>query len=132
MLSHYWTHCQRILEINENLYCDFGVNGSWDIFDQYDNINVIKLTWDFKFKPYLDCIIKNFKARFCARVDQQLDTLKTIETYAPVVQYTTVILMLTLDMFLGLKSKQGYVNSDLLHTNIEEGENFYINMPKGF
>ena len=132
MLSHYWTHCQRILEINENLYCDFGVNGSWDIFDQYDNINVIKLTWDFKFKPYLDCIIKIFKARFCARVDQQLDTLKTIETYAPVVQYTTVILMLTLDMFLGLKSKQGYVNSDLLHTNIEEGENFYINMPKGF
>ena len=57
---------------------------------------------------------------------------RKIETYAPGVQWTMIILMLTLDMFLGLKSKEGYVKYDLLHANIGESENFYINMPKAF
>ena len=43
-----------------------------------------------------------------------------------------VRLMHTLDIFLGLKSNQGHVAADFLHTNIGEGENIYVNIPKCF
>ena len=52
--------------------------------------------------------------------------------YALVVQWTTVILIITIDIFLGLKSKQICVADAFLHAYVGEGEIFYINIPKGF
>ena len=53
-------------------------------------MNVIDSTWAFKLKRYHDGLIKKFKARFCARGDQQIKGIDFFETYAPVVQWTTV------------------------------------------
>ncbi len=33
---------------------------------------------------------------------------------------------------MGLKLKQGDVTADFLHADLEEGENFFTEMPKGF
>jgi len=52
--------------------------------------HVIASTWAFKCKCYPDGLIKKFKARFCARGDQQLEGIDFFETYAPVVQWTTI------------------------------------------
>ena len=46
--------------------------GAWKIVEQYDNINVIQLTWDFKCKLYPEGLINKFRDRFCARGNQQL------------------------------------------------------------
>ncbi len=35
-------------------------------------------------------------------------------------------------MLLGLKSKQGDVTAAFLHADLEEGENVFVDMPKGF
>ena len=62
----------------------------------------------------------------------QLEGINFFETYAPVVQWTTVRLMLILEVLLGLKSKQGDVTAAFLHADLEEGKNVFVDMPKGF
>ncbi len=71
--------------------------------------HVIPSTWAFKCKRYPDGRIKKFKACFCARGNKQLEGIDFFETYAPVVQWTTIRLMFILEILLGLKSKQGDV-----------------------
>ena len=73
-------------------------------------------------KRYPDGVVKKFKARFCARGDQQLEGVDFFETYAPVVQWTTVRLMLILEVLLPLKSKQGDIIAAFLHADLEENE----------
>ncbi len=46
---------------------------AWQVVDQEDEMNAISSTWAFKYKRYPDCLIKKFKARFCACRDQQLE-----------------------------------------------------------
>ncbi len=62
----------------------------------------------------------------------QFEGINFFETYAPVVQWTTVRLMLIMEVLLWLKSKQGDVTAAFLHDDLEEDENFFVEMPKGF
>ncbi len=104
---------------------------AWDIVDRTDDMNVIDSIWAFKCKRYPDGLIKKFKARFCARGDQQLEGIDFFETYAPVVQWTTVRLLLILEILLNLKSKQGDVTAAFLHAPLED-EKVFVEMPLGF
>ena len=83
---------------------------AWEVVEREVNMNVLSSTWAFKCKRYPDGLIKKFKARFCARGDQQIEGVDYFETYAPVVMWTTIRLMLILECLLDLKSKQGDVN----------------------
>ncbi len=76
--------------------------------------------------------MKKFKAHFCAFENQQLEGIDFIETYAPVVQWTTVRLMLILENLLGLKSKQADVTATFFHATLGEDEKVYVEMPLGF
>ena len=91
---------------------------AWEVFDPDDDINIIRLTWAFKLKRYPDGLIKKFKDLFCARGDMQIERIDFFETYAPVVQWATIRLMLILEVLLGLKSKQGDVAAVFLHANL--------------
>ena len=130
MAGHERAICRRVLAVVE-LETLEGM-GAWEIVDQTDDMNVIDSTWAFKLKHYPDGLIKKFKARFCARGDQQIEGIDFFETYAPVVQWTTVRLMLILEILLNLKSKQGDVTAAFLHAELEEGEKVYVAMPQGF
>ena len=66
-------------------------------------MNVIDSIWAFKLKRYPDGVVKKFKARFCARGDQQLEGVDFFQTYAPVVQWMMVCLMPILEVLLQLK-----------------------------
>jgi hypothetical protein len=77
-------------------------------------------------------MVKKFKAWFCARGDQQLEGVDFFETYAPVVQWTSVRLMLILEILLQLKSKQGNVTAAFLHGELSPDEKVYVEMPLGF
>ncbi len=104
---------------------------AWSVIDRLDH-HVIASTRAFKCKGYPDGLIKKFKARFCARGDQQIEGIDFFETYAPVVQWTTIRLMLILEILLGLKSKQGDITCAFLHADLEPGKNVYVDMPLGF
>ncbi len=76
---------------------------AWGVVKREDHMNIINSTWAFKCKRYPDGLIKKVKARFCARGDQQLQGIGFFETYAPVVQWTTIRLMFVLEVLLDLK-----------------------------
>ena len=105
--------------------------GVWDVVDCPEGVNAIDSTQAFKLKRFPDGLIKKFKARFCVRGDQQVHGVDFFETYAPVVQWTTIWLMLTLEVLLGLKSKQGDITAAFVHADVEKGENIYVEMPRG-
>ena len=80
---------------------------AWEVveYDPSSMLNVICLTWAFKCKQYPDGMVTKFKACFCARGNMQLKGIDFFETYAPVVQWTTICLMFILEVLLGLKSR---------------------------
>eukprot|EP00804_Cyclotella_cryptica_P019245 CCRYP_006143-RA/>CCRYP_006143-RA protein AED:0.10 eAED:0.10 QI:0/-1/0/1/-1/0/1/0/179 len=106
--------------------------GVWKVVDRLEGANVIDSTWAFRIKRFPDGLIKKFKARFCVHGDQQVHGIDFFETYARVVQWTTVQLMLILEVLLKLKSKQGDITAAFVHADAEEGENIYVEMPHGF
>ena len=95
---------------------------SWEVVEQQDDMNVFMPTWELKLKCYPDGLIKRFKARFCARGDMQTKGVDLFETYAPVVQWKTVRLMLILEVLLGINYKQENVTAAFLHANLGEEE----------
>ena len=76
--------------------------------------------------------MKKFKARFCAQGDQQLKGIDFFETYAPVVQWTMVHLLLVCEILLELKLKQGDVTTAFLHADLDKQEKVYMEVPLGF
>ena len=105
---------------------------AWKVVDREDDMNSIRSTWAFKLKRYPDGLIKKFKARLCAHGDMKLEGIDFFETYAPVVQWTEIRLMLILEVLLGLKSKQGDVTAAFLHTDLVKDEKFFVDTTRGF
>ena len=52
--------------------------------------NVLPGTWAFKRKLFPDGRLRKCKARFCVRGDMQIEGVDYFETYAPVVQWSTL------------------------------------------
>ena len=126
--AEFWEAAVKEVETLESM-------DAWDVIDRdelLENDNVIDGTWAFKIKRFPDGMVKKFKARFCARGDQQLEGIDFFETYAPVVQWTTVRLMLILEILLQLKSKQGDVTAAFLHAELKPEERVFVEMPLGF
>ena len=117
--EEYWKAAVKELDTLEDM-------DAWDVVDQTDEMNVIDSILAFKLKRYPDGLVKKFKARFCARGDQQLEGVDFFETYAPVVQWITVRLLLILEMLLNLKSKQGDVTAAFLHADLDENEKVFV------
>ena len=106
---------------------------AWTVVSCTNNItNILPSTWAFKVKCYPDGSVKNFKGRFCAQGNKQIQGVDFFETYSPVVQWTTIRLMLVLECNLGLCSMQGNITCDFLHASLGEVEAVYIEMPQGF
>jgi len=77
---------------------------AWTVVPRTDDItNVLPSTWAFKVKRYPYGTVKKFKGRFCARGDKQIEGIDFFETYSPVVQWTTIRLMLVLEfIYIGI------------------------------
>ena len=74
--------------------------------------NILASTWAFKKERYPDGILKKFKARFCVRGDQRVEGVDVFETFAPVVAWITVRILLILSMILNLETQQvDYTNA---------------------
>eukprot|EP00957_Ditylum_brightwellii_P128414 9793916-Ditylum_brightwellii.AAC.1 len=67
---------------------------------------VIESTWAFKAKRCPDRTVKKHKAQLCVHGNQQVKDVDYFETYSPVLSWTTVRMMMTLAVNLGLKSRQ--------------------------
>jgi len=92
--------------------------------------NVLPSTWAFKIKRYPDGRVKKFKARFCARGDRQQEGIDYFETWAPVVQWSTVRIVMILAAKLGFKSVQCDITAAFIHSPVTEA--IYVHQPRGF
>ena len=69
---------------------------TWKTVPQTPDLNVLlKGTWVFKLKRLPDGTPSRFMARFCARGDLQREGVDFFDTYAPVVQWSTIRLLLS-------------------------------------
>ncbi len=95
-----------------------------------ENRPIIDSTWAFKRKRYPDGLVKKLKARFCVRGDVQKQSIDYFDTYSPVVQWTTVRLLLIMSIILKLETKQVDFTLAFVQAKAEPGT--YIEMPKMF
>ena len=71
---------------------------AWDVVERKDWMSVLPSTWAFRCKRYPNGLIRKLKARFCCRGDRQQHGVDYFETFAPVVLWETVRLMLALSI----------------------------------
>ena len=119
----YWKAAETEIETLQKKDC-------WDVVDREDWMNVLPGTWAFKCKRYPDGRIKKFKGRFCARGDRQIDGVDVFDTFAPVTNWMTIRLLLTLSSVLGLASRQVDYTAAFIHAPIDE--DVFVEMPRGF
>jgi hypothetical protein len=107
-------------------------------------MNVLPSTWVFKCKRYPDGLVRKLKARFCAGGHRQVEGRDYFETFAPVVNWQTVRIMLILTLILNLSTKQVDYTAAFMHAPIDRDPNWenlsedegqqsgvYIEMPRG-
>ena len=61
-----------------------------------------------------------------------MEGIELFGAYAPVIQWTTVRVLLILEVLLNLKSNQGNIITDFLHAELEEYDNVFVDTPMGF
>lgn len=69
---------------------------TWILVDREPNMKVLKGTWAFRLKRTPDGVAYRHRSRFCVRGDQQEYGVNYFETFAPVVQWSTIRLLLIL------------------------------------
>ena len=92
--------------------------------------NVLPGTWALKIKRYPDGRVRKFKGRYCVRGDKQIKGVDYSETYAPVVAWTTVRMMLVMAATQGLNTTQIDFTNAFVQADIKE--DVYIELPAGF
>jgi hypothetical protein len=79
---------------------------SFIVVDKEKWMNVVSSVWAFKRKRYPDGSIRKLKARICARGFEQIEGADYFETFAPIVQWMTVRLVLIMTILLNFENKQ--------------------------
>ena len=87
-------------------------------------------TWAFRKKRYPDGSLKKYKARFCVRSDQQIEGVDVFETYAPVVSWITVRLLLVLSVVMALCTQQVDYTNAFCQAPLDQ--TVYVELPRGF
>jgi hypothetical protein len=88
--------------------------------------------WAFKIKRYPNGRIKKFKAQFCAHGDRQTEGVDSFDTWAPVVHWSTVRIVMILAIKLNLISTQCDITADFIHGCVPPTEMIYVHQPRGF
>jgi hypothetical protein len=85
---------------------------TWKTVPRPTTTKVIKSTWVFKLKRLPDGTPSKLMARFCIRGDLQTEGVDYFETYAPVVQWSTIHMVLALVIREGWATRQvDYINA---------------------
>ena len=103
---------------------------TWMAVSRTPDLNVLKGTWVFKLKRLPDGTPSRFKARFCARGDLQQEGVDFFDTYAPVVQWSTIRLLLSTVLTEGWATRQVDYTNAFAQADLKE--EVYLEYPKMF
>jgi hypothetical protein len=102
----------------------------FEIVQRNNNMKVLSGVWALKRKRYPDGSIRKLKARYCARGFEQVEGVDYFETFAPVVMWLTVRLLLIMSILLELETTQIDYTAAFVHADIDCL--VYVAMPPGF
>ena len=72
------------------------------------------------------------KARFFARGDRQQEGIDYFKTWAPVIQWSTVRIVMALAVKMNLISVQCDITAAFIHCCVPVTETIYVHQPQGF
>ena len=98
--------------------------GVWEVVNREPWMNVLPSTWALKAKLFPSGLIRKLKARLCCRGDKQVKYVDYFKTFAPVVSWTTVRLLLILSAELELATKQVDYTAAFVHADIDNPPNW--------
>jgi hypothetical protein len=104
---------------------------AWTLVRPQPGMKVLPMTWALRLKRFLDGLAKKFKARFCVCGNFQVEGIDFFETWAPVVQWTTVRAMMILAAKKKLCTAQADITAAFVHAPLEEGKEIYVHQPQG-
>ena len=103
---------------------------TWILIDREPHMKVLKGTWAFKLKRTPDGVAYRHRSRFCVRGDQQEYGINYFETFAPVVQWSTIRLLLILILTNQWKAKVIDYTNAFPQANIDT--DIYVETPALF
>ena len=93
--------------------------------------HILPSTWVvFKKKRFPDGMVKKLKARWCVRGDRQIHGVDYFETFAPVVAWSTIRLLLILTVSMGLSTAQVDYTNAFIQAGLDE--EVYVECPRMF
>jgi hypothetical protein len=104
--------------------------GAWEQVPRTQETKVILSTWAFKVKRFPSGLVRKLKARFCVRGDMQQEGIDVFETFAPVVAWTTIRLLLILSVILDLETTQVDYTSAFCQAPMDH--DVFVALPKGW
>ena len=105
-------------------------NDVLDIVPKLENKSVVSSKWIYKIKHAVDGSIKKYKARYVARGFSQKEGIDYEKTFYPVVRYTSIITIMTLEAKKRWKLHRMNVKKTFLNGVIEE--EVYIEQQQDF
>ena len=90
----------------------------------------LKVTWTLKLKILPEGSNLKYKALYCVYVNLQTADVEYFKTHAPVVQYSTISLSLTMIIYNNWNTKQVYSTNEFYQPYLKE--EFYIDPTHGF
>ena len=94
-------------------------------------MNVLPSTWALKIKWFPDGTLKKVEAQLCANGDRQKEGIDFFETWAPVVQWSTIQIVMVFTAKLGLQSVQCDITAAFIHGCVPPEEEIYVHQPRG-
>ena len=104
-------------------------NNTWTLVPMAFDKHIIRCLWILKIKRDSSGRILKFKARVCARGDQQTYEIDYKETFAPTRWYTTLRVLLSIACSFDLEIEPFDVVTTFLNAHVDEG--IYMYSPPG-
>jgi hypothetical protein len=105
-------------------------NRVWKLVTRPPNANVIKGKWVFRKKYRSNGEVERWKARWVAKGFTQMEGVDYFETFAPVLKYKSLRILLVLAAKYDLELKQMDIVTAFLYADVKE--TIYVEQPEGF
>ena len=122
--AHYW------FDAIDDEMNSHKVNSTWTLVDRPKGIHTTGSRWVFKQKFNANGKIDKFKARVVAQGYTQIEGVDYFDTYAPVVKYNSLRVILSIATIKDYEIKQMDVATAFLNADIKE--TLYMEQPPGF
>ena len=113
----------------EDEYKSLITNKTWELTERPQK-NILRNRWVYRIKRGSNNKIERYKARLVVKGFQQIEGLDYVETFAPVVRFDSVRLILAIAASEDMKLRQFDVKTAFLHGSLDE--EIYMEQPIGF